>query len=473
MAGAELCLRPLAEIAHLIQRREVSPVEVTRAVLDRIERLEPELNAFITVTAETAMLAARTAEAEILRGDDRGPLHGVPVSLKDLLLTRGVRTTAGSRILADHVPDQDATVVSRLREAGAVLIGKTNMLEFAYGEVHPDYGPARNPWNPEFGSSGSSSGSAVAVAAGLGYASIGSDTGGSIRLPAAYCGIVGLKPTYGLVSRRGALALAWSLDHLGPMTRTVRDCAIVLEAIAGYDAADPTSARIRVPRYRDLLAAETKRPTIGVVAPTDDDAVTPVVRSATDEAIEALKSLGFAPREISLPYPDQAVRCLVGMLYVEASSVHLPWLRSRAADYSDHTRERLELGSLMPATVYVRASRVRRLIVAAYEALLRDVDVILTPVAPFASYRLDEPMPVPVSETGDRMAPLIRFSGPFNVTGMPAVTVPCGMTPEGLPIGVQFAARPFEEAMLLQVAEAVERAMAPRVPRPAGHRFVA
>ena len=329
MSVDELTRLTLSDVAERIKRRELSPVTVTEAVLERIHRINPQLNAFITVMDDEAMNAARMAEAEIAKGDYRGPLHGVPISLKDLLFTRGARTTAGSRILADFVPDRDATLVQRLRAAGAVFVGKTNMLEFAYGEVHPDYGPALNPWNLGYGTSGSSSGSGASVAAGLDYGSLGSDTGGSIRFPAAYCGIVGLKPTYGLVSRAGAVPLAWSLDHVGPMTRTVRDCAILLQAIAGYDPADPASARVSVSNYANGLDDIPRDAVIGVVEPTDDDGVTGDVRRATEVAVDALGGLGFRTKRVALPHPVQTARAILALMYAEASTYHASWLRTR------------------------------------------------------------------------------------------------------------------------------------------------
>lgn len=451
-------LPSLSAVAERIARRAVSPVEVTADALARLERLDPTLNAFITVLGEEALRAAQVAEREIARGHYRGPLHGIPLSLKDLLLTRGIRTTAGSRVLAAYVPDRDATVTRRLAEAGAVLLGKTNLLEFAYGEVCPAYGPSRNPWHTDYGTSGSSSGSAAAVAAGLGYGSLGSDTGGSIRLPAAWCGIVGLKPTYGLVSRAGALPLAWSLDHVGPLARTVRDCALLLEAIAGYDPADPTSARVPIPRYAALLDQPPRAVTIGVVEPADDDLVTAEVRGQVEVAAARLRALGFSTTPVTLPYPDQAPRALLAILYAEASAYHLPWLRARAEEYSANTRERLELGALLPATVYLRAMRVRRVIAAAYRDLFARVDLLLLPVGPSAASRLATPAVAPVGAGGDRMGPLIRFTGPFDLTGYPALAVPSGFTAAGLPLGVQLAARPFAESLLLHVAHAFEQA---------------
>jgi len=454
----EICALSLSDVAERIARRDLSPVAVTEATLDRIARLDPQLKAYITVMADEALDAAREAEAEIARGQYRGPLHGVPISLKDLLATRGVRMTAGSRILADHVADDDATVVRQLRAAGAILVGKVNMLEFAYGEVCDDYGPSRNPWNTAYGTSGSSSGSAAAVAAGLCYGSLGSDTGGSIRLPAAYCGIVGLKPTYDLVSRSGAVPLSWSLDHVGPMTRTIRDCALLLDAMVAQRAGD-------TPGYASSLAALPAGVTVGIIAPTADDGVTPEVRVEMAAAAETLRAMGFETKTVALPHPRQTVRALLAILYAEASSYHLPWLNTRPDDYSPNTRERLELGALLPATVYLRAMRVRHIIADAYRALFRTVDILVMPTGPSAANRLDAPPPPPVSAGGDRMGPLIRFTGPFDLTGSPAISVPCGLTEAGLPVGIQFVAKPFADGLLLQFAHAFERANAGRFVR--------
>lgn len=453
-------LGTIADTAPRIARREVSPVTLVEEALARIERLEPRLNAFITVLAGDAARQADLAAAEVAAGHYRGPLHGIPISLKDLFLTRGTRTTAGSRLLANYLPDHDATVVTRLRDAGAIVIGKNNMLEFAYGEVSPDYGPSRNPWHTAYSASGSSSGSAVAVAAGLGFASLGSDTGGSIRLPAAYCGIVGLKPTYGLVSRAGVLPLSWSLDHVGPLTRTVRDCALVLEAIAGHDPADPTSAPGTPPPYSARLDELPRGLVAGVVEPHADDQVTPEVRAQLEAAAERLRALGFIVQPVPLPYAKEATRALLAILYPEASSYHAPWLRDRASEYSDNTRERLELGALLPATSYLRGRRARRVIVAAYRELFEQIDVLLTPPGPTAPNRLDAPPAAPVSAGGDRMGPLIRFSGPFDLTGFPALALPAGRNADGLPLGVQLVTPPFTEELLLQVAHALEQSFA-------------
>ena len=343
--SAELCGRSLAEIGALIGRREVSAVETTQAVLARIERLEPDLNAFVTVTVEAALNEARAADEAIGRGERIGPLHGVPISLKDLLFTKGVRTTGSSDVLAEFVPERDATLVRHLRAAGAVGVGKTNMLEFAFGEVHPSFGPTHNPWNLPYATSGSSSGSAAAVAAGLGYGSVGSDTGGSIRDPAAYCGIVGLKPTYDLVSRDGVLPLSWSLDHVGPMTRTVRDSAIMLDALIGNVSGEGG--------YAAAVAAGDERPrVVGVVGPDEGDGVAAEVRRTVDHAAAVARDLGCDVREVALPHAMQACRAVEAMIYAEASTYHQPWLRSQPEKYAPGTRERLEIGSFLPATVF-------------------------------------------------------------------------------------------------------------------------
>jgi aspartyl-tRNA(Asn)/glutamyl-tRNA(Gln) amidotransferase subunit A len=472
MAADEICGLSLAGAAHLIKQRKLSPVEVTGAALDRISRIDPAINSFITVTADEALAAARQAEAEILAGNYRGPLHGLPISVKDLFLTSGIRTTAGSRVLATSVPDRDATVVRKLREAGAVPIGKTNLLEFAYGEVHPDFGPCRNPWNPDFGTSGSSSGSGAAVAAGLGFGSIGSDTGGSIRGPAALCGVVGLKPTYGLVSRAGALPLSWSLDHVGPMTRSVRDCAILLEAIAGFDADDPTSRPGNPSSAMSMLDRAIEPATIGVVEPVENDGVTDEVRRTTQQAAEAMGDAGYALRPVALPHPEQAARTLMAIVYAEASSIHRSTLRTRAADFAVNTRERLELGALLPATIYLSALRARAAIVEAFRRLFQDVDLLLLPVMAVPSYRLDVTQYEESGSPADRLIAGVRFEGPFNLTGQPAISVPCGATVDGLPIGVQLAGRPFSEPSLLQAAEVLERAMRSHLPEREGNHLV-
>ena len=453
-----LCDLPLVEVADLIRRRDLSPVEATDAALERIGSLDGTLNAFVTVLAEPARQAARRAEAEIAAGAYRGVLHGVPVSVKDLFATAGIRTTASSRILADHVPDEDATVVRRLAGAGAVLLGKTNMLEFAYAAVHPDFGPTPNPWNLARSTSGSSSGSAAAVAAGMGYGSVGSDTGGSIRLPAAWCGVVGLKPTYGRVSRHGGIPVSWSCDHFGPMARTVADCAALLGAIAGHDPADPTSGRVPVPDYLAAPATDLRRIRIGVADAYLRHSVDPEVRRLVEAGIAALERLGATVLEVTLPPPSEAVPALLGIITPEATAYHLPWLRERPDDYSPAVRERLELGAITPAVSYIQAQRLRRRITDEMLATLDRVDVVAMPTSPTAAVPLDEDLVTSDQADPEFLAAAVNFTGPFDLTGLPAVSIPCGFTAGGLPVGMQLVSRPYDEARLLGTAHAYEQA---------------
>jgi aspartyl-tRNA(Asn)/glutamyl-tRNA(Gln) amidotransferase subunit A len=453
----DLCDLPLLDVAAKIRARQISPVDVTKSVLARIDALDATFNAFVTVLAEQALDDARDAEREILAGRYRGPLHGVPVSLKDLFATEGVRTTAGSRVLADHIPDHDATVVERLRMAGAIVVGKTNMLEFAYAAVHPDYGPTRNPWDPARSSSGSSSGSAVAVATGMGYGSIGSDTGGSIRLPAAYCGIVGLKPTYGRVSRHGGIPVSWSADHFGPMTRTAGDAAALLGAIAGEDPRDPTSGRVPVPDYVAALGGGLAGKRIGVSESYLRHHVDPAVLEMVEQAIATLEGLGAAVEEISLPPPSEAVAALLAILMPEATVYHLPWLREQPESYSAAVRERLELGAMTPAVSYIQGQQVRRQFIDRFLAAMEPIDLLVTPTGPTAATLLEGDLTTSDDADPQVLAALIHFCGPFNLTGLPAVSIPCGFTPGGLPVGMQLVGKPWKEGSILAAAHAYQQ----------------
>lgn len=454
----ELCDLPLLTLAKRIRAREISPVEATEQVLQRIAALDGSLNAFITVLREEALADARRAEAEIAAGDYRGPLHGVPLSIKDLFLTKGMRTTAASRMLADYCPDEDATVVRNLYRAGAVIVGKTNMLEFAYAAVHPDFGPTPNPWDLARSSSGSSSGSAVAVAAGMGYGSVGSDTGGSIRLPAAYCGIVGLKPTYGRVSRYGGIPVSWSADHFGPLTRTVADSAALLGAIAGEDPLDPTSGRVPVPDYLREINAGITGKRIGINDAYLRQHVDPAVRAAIDEAMTVLEGLGAIFEEVTVPPPSQAVPALLALIMPEATAYHLPWLRAHPEHYSSAVRERLELGAVTPAVSYIQAQQARRQIVDAFVRGMESVDFLLTPTGPTAATPLEGDLVTGDEADPELLAALINFTGPFDLTGFPAISIPCGFTGGGLPVGMQLVARPWQEGPLLAAAHAYEQA---------------
>jgi aspartyl-tRNA(Asn)/glutamyl-tRNA(Gln) amidotransferase subunit A len=453
----DLCDLPLLDVAEKIRTRQVSPVQVIESVLARIDTLDNTLNAFITILAEHALREAREAEREILAGRYRGPLHGVPVSIKDLFATKGIRTTAGSRVLANYVPDHDATVVERLRTAGAIIVGKTNMLEFAYAAVHHDYGPTPNPWDLARSSSGSSSGSAVAVATGMGYGSIGSDTGGSIRLPAAYCGIVGLKPTYGRVSRHGGIPVSWSADHFGPMTRTAGDAAALLGAIAGEDPRDPTSGRVSVPDYVAALSGGVAGKRIGISDLYLRHRVDSTVLALVEQAIATLEHLGATVEEITLPPPSEAVSALLAILMPEAAVYHLPWLREQPESYGSAVRERLELGTVTPAVSYIQGQQVRRRLVDEFLSAMEPVDLLVTPTGPTAATLLVGDLITGHEADPQVLAALIHFSGPFNLTGFPAVSIPCGFTTSGLPVGVQLVGKPWQEGSLLAAAHAYEQ----------------
>ncbi|HWP28714.1 MAG TPA: amidase [Chloroflexota bacterium] len=470
MNTRELALLPLAALADRLRRRELSPVELTRVYLDRIAALDPTLRAFITVTAEQALAEAAAAEREIAAGQYRGPLHGIPLAFKDLFYTAGVRTTAGSRILADFVPAEDATVVARLRAAGALCLGKTNLEEFAYGatSINPHYGACRNPWDPARITGGSSGGSAAAVAAGLCAASLGTDSGGSIRQPAALCGLVGLKPTYGRVSRHGVVPLSWSQDHVGPMTRTVRDAALVLQAIAGHDPRDPASSPAPVPDYLAPLEAGVTGLRLALPRDFFFDHVDPAVEAAVRAAAGVLERQGATLEEVPFPQAAPAATAGATILFTEAAAYHEPWLRTRPQDYGPLVLARLRVGATLLATDYVKAQRARSRLVAQALALFERFDALLTPTVPIAAPRQDESVVRwPDGTEEDIRGATLRYTRPFNLLGFPALSVPCGFTPDGLPIGLQIVGRPFAEATVLRVARAYEAATTWSERRPA------
>jgi aspartyl-tRNA(Asn)/glutamyl-tRNA(Gln) amidotransferase subunit A len=448
----------LEEAATLLRERRVSPVELTEACLARIEAVEPRLNAFVTVTADLARAQAREAEAELAAGRYRGPLHGIPVAVKDLFATKGIRTTAGSRILATWIPEEDATVVRKLREAGAVLLGKLGLHEFAYGisSVNPHFGDVHNPWDTKKIPGGSSGGSAVAVVAGEAYAALGSDTGGSIRIPAALCGCVGLKPTYGRVSLFGAVPLAWSLDHPGPLARTVRDVAIATQAIAGHDPRDPISADRAVP---DLLAGiERGAPGLRVGVPTDHvwEECDPAIARAVRAAIETLARAGADVREIRWPRAAEYAKAASAILGVEARAYHEGAFPGRAAEYGPLIRARLASQGDVDADTYARSMRL--LLEARAGAADRDldgVDVLAMPTVPTRAWTIEQ-----AKEIG-RPSEWTRITRIFDLTGQPAISLPCGMDPDGLPIGLQLGGRMWDEATVLRAARAYEMVRGP------------
>jgi aspartyl-tRNA(Asn)/glutamyl-tRNA(Gln) amidotransferase subunit A len=443
----------IRQIGERLKRRELSPVELTGAILDRAERLDGPLNAFITISREQALAQARSVEKAILAGHDLGPLHGVPISLKDLYQTVGVKTTGGSKILADWAPTTDATVTRRLRLAGAIVIGKNHLHELAFGATNenPHFGPARNPWNRERITGGSSGGSAAAVAAGLSYASMGSDTGGSIRLPAALCGVVGVKPTYGLVSRAGVLPLSWSLDHCGPLTRTVEDAAIILNAIVGHDAADPASASRVTPDLTTALDGRVQGIRVGLLREYMGENVDPEVAAAVRTAARDLERLGTRVEEVSVPEVSYAGGASIGILYAEAAAVHERWLKTHRDQYGADVLERLLQGARLTATQYLKAQRARRVLVGRFKALFEQIDVLVTPTVPILAPT------IPESRGDAARVQLLGFTRLFNVLGLPTLSVPCGLSTNGLPIGLQVAGRPFDDLTVLRVAHAYER----------------
>ena len=441
--------------ARAIATRELSPVELTAALLKRIESLDPRLNVFIRLDADAAMAAAKAAEHEIMAGRPRGPLHGVPVGIKDIIDVAGLPTTCHSKILIDNVATQDAVCVTRLRGAGAIVLGKLSTHEFAIGGPSFDlpWPPARNPWNPLHHPGGSSSGSGSGVAAGLFPLALGSDTGGSVRNPASACGIVGLKPTYGLVSRRGVFPLSFTLDHVGPLTRTVTDNALLLDTIAGHDPLDPGSATAPAGGYAAALERGARGLRIGFVRHfhETDLPATAEVAAGLENVASTLKSLGAELRDVRLPALSEFAAVNRVILQSEAWAIHGKWLRERPGDYGQLARRRLLAGAFMAAGDYVHANRRRLEMIAAVDDALREVDVLLCASA------MDPPSRIEDAEETERTYPR-QARTPFNVTGHPALAMMAGLSSGGLPLSVQFVGRNFAEATLFQVARAWERA---------------
>jgi aspartyl-tRNA(Asn)/glutamyl-tRNA(Gln) amidotransferase subunit A len=445
----------VTEAARAIATRDLSPVEFLSSLLARIEKLDPLLHVFTRLDAAAAMEAARAAEKEIVAGRSRGPLHGIPIGVKDIIDVAGLPTTCHSKILLDNVAQRDAAVIARLRQAGAVIVGKLSTHEFAIGGPSFDlpFPPARNPWSPDHHPGGSSSGSGAGVCAGLFPAALGSDTGGSVRNPASACGIVGLKPTYGLVSRRGVFPLSFTLDHIGPLTRTVADNALMLDAIAGYDPADPGSAASEARSFGRLLDRGVRDLRIGFVRHFHETDVPahPEVTAALEDVARVLQAEGAQVRNITLPSLNEFAAINRVILCSEAWSIHAPWLRSRPADYGQLARQRLLPGAFMAAGDYVGAQRRRLQVIAAVEDALRDVDVLLCASSMDPASRIED-----AGETGRTYPRQART--PFNVTGHPAVAMMAGLASNGLPVSVQFAGRYFDDATVLRVAAAYERA---------------
>jgi len=454
----ELAFLPVEQAARLLRRKEISPVDLVESALERIERLNPSINAFLTVLADRARREAKRAERAFLRtSKSLGPLYGIPISLKDNFWTRGIRTTAGSRILEKFIPERDSEVATRLARAGAILLGKTNMHEFAYGITNdnPHFGPTRNPWNRERITGGSSGGSAAAVASGIGFAATGTDTGGSIRIPSALCGVVGLKPTFGLVSVEGVVPLAASLDHAGPIARSVTDACVLFEAMGGEYPKGAAS-----PDYRTLRKNRPRRFRLGWPKEYFFERVQGEVRGAIDAAAKCFKSLGARIEEVSLPHLIESADAGTNIALAEATHYHESqgYFPARAAEYGDDVRRRLEQGRDVRATDYLRAFEAKHRMGADFDEAFKRVDAIIAPALPVAAPRLGESDLTIGGEKETVRSALVRLSRPANITGHPALSIPCGFTRDGLPIGLQMIGPRWGEGRLLALGLAYEEA---------------
>ncbi len=457
----ELASLTLAEAARRVKAREVSPVELVDASLERIAAVNDRLAAFIRVLDPEARQVAKAAEMMVMAGHDLGPLHGVPIGLKDNVAVRGFPTTAGSRILADWVPEQDATVARRLRQAGAVFVGKLNMHEFAWGGTsdNPHYGTVRNPWNTERFPAGSSGGSGAAVAARACYGAIGTDTGGSIRLPSALNGIVGIRPTYGRVSNHGIIPLAWSMDTAGPMTRTVEDCALMFGAIAGHDPKDAGTARVSVPDYSAGLGLGIKGLRVGIIPGYFFHHLQPAVLEAVKAALDTMVACGAQLVEVDIEHIHGNISAQLTIEAAEPSTYHQRWLRERPDDYGADVRSLLEIGELLLATHYLQAQRYRSLLRNQFMDAFQRVDLFVCPTLPFTATRIGE-MKVIIQDgvEEDMLSAIMQFTGVPSLTGLPSLNIPCGFDPDGLPIGMQLIGRPFDESTLFRAGAAYQAA---------------
>ena len=472
MPASELLKLTISELAAQIKARQVSPVELTEAALTQADRLQPILNSFITIMHDQALRQAKEQEAALARGEYRGPLQGIPIGIKDNLATAGIRTTVGSKVLADYIPQEDAHVVRLCQAAGAIVLGKENLEEFAAGATsnNPHYGAVHNPWALDHIPGGSSGGGGANVAACVTFASLGTDLGGSVRLPGTFCGVVGLKQTFGRVSQRGLLVTSFNGDHIGPMTRSVRDSALMLQVMAGYDALDPSTVPVPVPDYTAALGQEVRGLRMGIPANHYFDLLDPEVDAAVRRAIADLEALGATTKPVSLPSMRYAGALRIASL-ADSIVTHEPYLVAHRQDYGPDVLYRTLAGQFVLGRDYSKALKVARLIKEEHARVLQEVDVLVTPTAPIAAPRIDAPT-VRLGDMEHRVRGpgsgiLARCTSPSNATGLPAITVPCGFTRAGLPIGVQFIGRPFDESRLLQVAYAYESVSPSRGRRPA------
>ncbi len=456
MSETPLYYKPITEIAELLSSRKLSPVELTTIMLDRIEQLDGRLKSYATVTTEQALTAAQKAEQEITDGEYRGPLHGVPIGVKDLLFTKGIRTRGGAKVMMEHVPDHNGTVVEKLEEAGSILLGKLNLTEGAMGGYHPEFDIPINPWNPDRWTGSSSSGSGVATAAGLCSGSIGSDTGGSIRFPSAACGIVGLKPTYGRVSRYGVLELAVSMDHVGPMTRSVADAGIMLEAISGSDTNDKWALKDPVPNMLEGIDRDIKGVRIGFDKDFATKDVDTELAEAVSDGVKLLQELGAEIIEVEIPDMDEYVLAWPTICSWEAVKAHAECYPSHREHYGPWFQGWLDMGAEVTPADYQKAHKLRTECTEHLSRVFQDIDVLVCPSMSAPPHPVTPELLYGPKET--RPARFQRFTAPFNYNGAPTLSVPCGMNSEGLPLSIQFVGKDLSEPLLVQIGHAYESA---------------
>lgn len=460
MDTSDLHMATIRDISYHIARKDLSPVEITEAILARIDAIDTSLGSYITVLAESALRSAHAAEQEIQQGHYRGPLHGIPIAVKDLVWTKGITTTCASSILKDYIPTEDATIIKRFQDSGAVLLGKLNMHEFAFGATGEAsaFGPCRNPWDLDRLPGGSSSGSGVAIAAGLAYGAIGTDTGGSIRIPASLCGTVGLKATYGRVSRYGVMPLSWSFDHVGPLARSVEDAALLLNSIAGYDRMDPSSAEAPVPEFDRDLPDNLRGVRLGIPREFFFENITAEVKTTVTSAIDRMSNLGAQVEEVSIPLLDHTVAIWNACVLPEATAYHLPHLRAHPELYTPGVRDRLELGLFIPSVAYTTAQRIRRkLSEQVYEAFQK-VDIIVGPTTPVSAPKIGGEEVLLGGIKQDARTSMSYLTRVANLTGFPSISLPCGFSSHGMPIGMQLMAKSFDESTAIRTAHAYEKA---------------
>ena len=462
MSPSDLLQLSISEISPRIKNREISPVELTEAALSAAGKLQPQLNSFITILDQQAMAQARIAESKIMNGEYLGPLHGIPIGIKDNIETQGIRTTVGSKVLGKHIPTNDAHVVTLCKNAGAVILGKENLEEFAAGVTSNNlhYGAVHNPWNLDHIPGGSSGGGGANVAARITFASLGTDLGGSVRLPGTFCGVVGLKQTFGRVSQRGLMVTSYNGDHIGPMTRSVSDSALMLQILAGHDPLDPSTVPVPVPNYSETLNQGLRGLKIGIPTNYYFDLINPEVESAVRNSVTALEELGAEIIEVSLPSMKYAAAMrITGM--ADGIVAHEPYIKNQRDDYGPSVLYRALAGQFVLGRDYSKSMKVQRIIKEEHALVFQNIDLLATPTAPIPAPRIDEDKfalngdEYPVRGPGSGM--ISRNTSPTNSTGLPAISIPCGLTSNGLPIGLQLIGRPFEEQLIFQAATAYER----------------